>query len=97
MSDFDFPSAVRDATGFFGREDEFNSVVLYLTSKSSQPVVIQGERRIGKTSLLNRVVQHLSNLGTPNFVPIFIEPRGIKTASELFKYIVSKNRYFNFC
>lgn len=86
MRNINFPNAVKNSQDFYGRSEEFDNIVFRLTSsKHPSAVVIDGERRIGKTSLLNRVVQHLSNLDSPKFIPIFIQPFAINTA-ETFLY-----------
>jgi len=51
--ELNFPNAVRDDRDFFNRRAERLQIQHALVSAASKPIVILGERRIGKTSLLN--------------------------------------------
>jgi len=46
-------------TGFFGREDIFEFVSKSLQTKRRPPIVIYGQRRIGKSSVLRQLPSHL--------------------------------------
>ena len=56
--------------GFFGREDILHEVELTLHRPNDNAIVIYGQRRIGKTSILLQL-QH--RLPTPPFVPIYFD------------------------
>jgi DNA-binding winged helix-turn-helix (wHTH) protein len=51
--ELNFPNAVRDDRDFFDRTVERVQIQHAFRSSTSRPIVILGERRIGKTSLLN--------------------------------------------
>ena len=52
---------VSGATGFFGRLDELEQILSRLSKGSTQPILLRGPRRIGKTSLIKRIAEVLSN------------------------------------
>jgi ligand-binding sensor domain-containing protein len=68
---------------FFGREDQLKRLLSILHYNS---VMIHGERRIGKTSLLRQLAIHLRRLEDPEyfFVPVFVDLEG--TPEEEFFY-----------
>jgi len=57
MNPFTFGNAIRDPDRFYGRRQEIRQIVNRLLSSAHESTSIVGERRIGKTSLLN----HLSD------------------------------------
>lgn len=52
---------VSGAARFFGRRDELEQILTRLSKGSTQPILLRGPRRIGKTSLLKRVDEVLRN------------------------------------
>jgi tetratricopeptide (TPR) repeat protein len=62
--------ALGDARGFFGREDVFRLVETVLSSPDQNSVVLFGQRRIGKTSILLNLD---SRLPSPPFVPVYFD------------------------
>src|SRR5262245_2266587 len=72
---------VRDASGFFGREAEFELVQKRFESSSvGSLMVFCGERRSGKTSILMQIQQ--GRLGR-EFVPILIDLQGVSTIADI--------------
>ena len=59
MFELNFPNAVRDDPDFFNRDAERLHIQHAFHAATSKPIVILGERRIGKTSLLNVSVNWL--------------------------------------
>ena len=59
--------ALGDPRGFFGREDVFRLVETVLSSPDQNSVVLFGQRRIGKTSILLNL---RSRLSSASFVPV---------------------------
>jgi hypothetical protein len=59
MRDLHFPEAVKNAADFFDREGEFVQIQRMLVSPVRKPITIVGERKIGKTSLLNVIADWL--------------------------------------
>ncbi len=58
---------------FIGREDVFDWIENGLSGKYSDHIlVIHGQRRVGKTTVL----KHLSNRLPDRFIPIFIDLQG---------------------
>jgi hypothetical protein len=59
---------VNEPIAFFGREDELNQILQAMTKPAKQDILIVGERRTGKTSLLYQLQQRLK---WP-FIPVYI-------------------------
>jgi hypothetical protein len=57
MNPFTFGNPIKDPERFYGRKNEIRQIINRLASSAHESTSIIGERRIGKTSLLN----HLSN------------------------------------
>ncbi|MBI3912776.1 MAG: tetratricopeptide repeat protein [Chloroflexi bacterium] len=62
--------ALGDARGFFGRADVFRLVETVLSSPDQNSVVLFGQRRIGKTSILLNLRSHLPS---PPFVTVYFD------------------------
>jgi DNA-binding response OmpR family regulator len=60
MFELNFPNAVMTIADFFDREEELRKIQETLESSTRRPVVILGERVIGKTSTLNIVAEWCS-------------------------------------
>ena len=66
---------VRSPEMFFGREEEFQFIRVKLENQPQGCVIVlHGERRTGKTSILYQVVN--GRLG-PSFLPVFLDMRGL--------------------
>jgi len=64
---------VTEKTMFFGRQDVFEWVQRSLTGKFVDHIlVIHGQRRIGKTSVLKQIPFHLP----PTYIPVFFDLQG---------------------
>ena len=64
---------VTEKTMFFGRQDVFQWVQRSLTGKFVNHIlVIHGQRRIGKTSVLKQIPFHLP----PTYIPVFFDLQG---------------------
>ena len=61
-----------DPEGFFGREDLLSNI---LNTVHTNHVMIHGERRIGKTSLLHQIQRRLSQLDDPDYrlIPLYVD------------------------
>lgn len=81
MASLDFPNAVTDETGFFGRREMLSRIQQIFLSKERTPVIVIGERRVGKTSLQNIVVQRLLSTYPNLYHVLYVEPRGINSFS----------------
>ncbi|NMC34924.1 MAG: AAA family ATPase [Veillonellaceae bacterium] len=90
MADLNFPNAISDENDFFGRRDAITEIEEVLYEKRRVPVLIIGERRIGKTSLQNVVVRRLLAFEDPGFIPLVVEPRGINSFSQFAQAIVQR-------
>ncbi len=66
---------IRRADMFFGREDILRRILQILHSNS---VMIHGERRIGKTTMLHQIANQLIELNDPEyrFIPIYMDLEG---------------------
>ena len=69
-------SPIRSAEMFYGRSDLLQNIAASLINNS---LMIHGERRIGKTSILYRLMDELRHLQdeTFHFFPIFIDLEGV--------------------
>lgn len=92
MIQLNFPNPVIDEKDFFGRERKSHLDRIEQQFRSGRPtsIVIIGERRIGKTSQLNVLLQRLVKLAEQDLVPLTIEPRGITTFDDLAKAILQR-------
>ena len=59
---------VKEETAFFGRQKELDQIIQSVTKAAKQDILIVGERRTGKTSLLYQLDKRL---GSP-FIPVYI-------------------------
>ena len=66
-------NSVGDSDAFCGRQDILNAVHQILQSPLDQAIILYGQRRIGKTSVLRRLEMTLSN---DNYLPIFFDLEG---------------------
>ena len=62
--------ALGDERGFFGREDVFRMVRDALSSQDQNAIVLFGQRRIGKTSIL---LQMRRRLPSPPFHAVYFD------------------------
>lgn len=85
MYQLNFPNAVTDLKDYFGHREDLNQVLDTLLSGKPVPVIILGERRIGKSSLQAVAIQQLlaAHQSTIRYIPLMIEPRGITSLDEL--------------
>ena len=86
MLQLNFPNPVTSSKDFFGRKIERARVERTLLSAAAsgkrQPVVILGERRVGKTSLQNVTLQRLQEQAPGQIIPLVIGPLGIHRAAD---------------
>ncbi len=73
---------------FYDRDEQKERAETALRSWSRLPVIIMGERRAGKTSLLHLLIDHLANDRSGRFVPVKIPWHGISSRDELMKVIL---------
>ena len=90
MAELNFPNAVREEGDFYGRQTELRQIEAILRGGRSVPVVILGERRIGKTSLQNVVLQRLVGSDGERFLALQIEPRGLVSLEDLTQAILQR-------
>ncbi|MBC8078366.1 MAG: ATP-binding protein, partial [Chloroflexales bacterium] len=62
--------AVGQQRGFYGRDDILRLIEVRLRSPDQSAVVLYGQRRIGKTSIL---LQLQRRLPSPPFVPVYFD------------------------
>lgn len=76
---------VREVEMFFGRHELLQRIVATLHNNS---IMLHGERRIGKTTLLHQIAQRLETLDDPHFwfVPVYIDLEG--TSQEIFFHML---------
>ena len=81
MNPFTFGNPIREPVRFFGRKQEIRQIVNRLLSSAHESTSIVGERRIGKTSLLNylsdsRVAESLG-LTPDKFCLVYVDFQGL--------------------
>src|SRR6266542_2141529 len=54
-------SPIGQPLGFFGRADIFKTIKNDLTATARHPIVLYGQRRIGKTSILRQLQRRLAS------------------------------------
>lgn len=87
-----YGSPVQGEIPFFGRKKEFDDIVQAVTKTTKQDILIVGERRTGKTSLLNQINNSLKN----PFIPIYIVLNTSKNSTAegildiIFKQVINK-------
>ncbi len=74
MIELNFPNAVRDQNDLFGRAAEIETARQALRARSRQPIVILGERLIGKTSLHQVLARELDQDARKSVLAIFPPP-----------------------
>ena len=74
---------VKSQASFYGRQDIFREVMQVLRQRDSHAIVLYGQRRIGKTSMLLQLEQRLAKEG--EFTPIYfdLQDKASKTLFEL--------------
>src|SRR5262245_10245080 len=74
---------VKDRASFYGRQDIFREVMQVLRQRDSHAIVLYGQRRIGKTSMLLQLEQRLAQEG--EFTPIYfdLQDKASKSIMEL--------------
>ena len=74
MIELNFPNEVSEEKDFYGRHREREQIERTLLSGTGRPVIILGERRIGKTSLQLVTAKALTTKTGGLYVPLFLPP-----------------------
>lgn len=74
---------IKDQSVFFGRQDVFRDVTQVLRQPGSNAIVLYGQRRIGKTSVLLQLEKQLAKSG--EFTPVYfdLQDKAAKTLAEV--------------
>jgi hypothetical protein len=72
MIELNFPNSVSEEKDFYGRRSELERIERTLFAANRRPVTVLGERRIGKTSLLNVSTRRVAAKSPDRFVPLVI-------------------------
>jgi hypothetical protein len=70
MIELNFPNPVTSEEGFFDREKDWERIRRAFRSRETRSVIIQGDRRIGKTSLQAVAARRLAQDRSLNLVPL---------------------------
>ena len=62
---------IKEQASFFGRQDIFREVLQILRQRESNAIVLYGQRRIGKTSVLLQLEKQLAHAG--EFTPVYFD------------------------
>lgn len=73
---------------FYDRDEQKEKAEAILRSESRKPVIVVGERRAGKTSMLKLLSYRLANDPSTQFVPVLIPWQGIRSRDELAEEIL---------
>lgn len=90
MITLDFPNAINNPERFYGRQRELNLIRQALGASRRVPVVVIGERRIGKTSIQNVAMHDLKVSNGGQIVPLIVEPRGIVSVDQFVESALSR-------
>jgi|YNPNPStandDraft_1061719.scaffolds.fasta_scaffold00031_4 hypothetical protein len=85
----DFPNAVTNPANFYNRQSEFERAMQVLLYRKRVPVLVVGERRIGKTSLQNVVIEGIKTECSQAKI-LGIEPRGCHSVDSFFEAILQR-------
>jgi DNA-binding winged helix-turn-helix (wHTH) protein len=92
MVGLNFPNAVSDEKDFYGQKGRLYQIENTFLSEQRVPVLIIGERRTGKTSLMNVAVRRMEMLERQDcpdrYVELQVEPRGITSFSDFTRAIL---------
>ncbi|HXD10124.1 MAG TPA: tetratricopeptide repeat protein, partial [Anaerolineales bacterium] len=74
---------IKDQAGFFGRQDIFREVMQVLRQPGSNAIVLYGQRRIGKTSVLLQLEKQLTQ--AVEFTPVYfdLQDKAAKSLTEV--------------
>lgn len=85
MIELNFPNPVREEKDFYGRRAALERIEQVFCSGARRPVAVYGERRMGKTSLMNVAAARLEALSGPRFVPLFPATVGVYSLQDFAK------------
>lgn len=92
MAGLNFPNAVNDEKDLYGRLAGLRLIEETLLQSQHVPVLVIGERRTGKTSLMNVVIRRMQESsgksGRREFATLAVEPREIATFSSFARSIL---------
>jgi hypothetical protein len=84
-----FPDEVTEEKDFYGRYQERQLIERTLLSSTGKPVIIEGERRIGKTSLQRVETASLTDKTGGRYVPLYLPPyRAMQSLEDYAKEIL---------
>ncbi len=100
MPGLNFPNAITDEKDFYGRGEGLRQIENTFLYNLSVPVLIIGERRTGKTSLMNIALRRLTAMtasapeaeSRTRFTFLPVEPRGITTFHAFARSILLRMR-----
>ena len=74
---------IKEQASFFGRQDIFREVLQVLRQRGSNAIVLYGQRRIGKTSVLLQLEKQLAHDG--EFTPVYfdLQDKAAKSLTEV--------------
>jgi hypothetical protein len=89
MIELNFPNPVTDDKDFYGRHEEWERIARVFAAGSRKPVIILGERRIGKTSLQCVAAKRLATREAGGFVPLLLpRPEAIRSVDDYAREIL---------
>jgi len=86
--ELNFPNAVREEKDFYGRRPALERIERVFCSGTRRPVAVYGERRMGKTSMMNVVAARLRTLESPRVVALFPATIGVCSLEDLLREIL---------
>lgn len=86
-----YGNPIHEETAFFGRKDELEQITLAVTKPTKQDILLIGERRTGKTSLLYQLEERLDR----PFIPVYValnksEPRTEDVLALILNSVISR-------
>ena len=90
-----YPAVISARRDFYDRRDEIDTVwPLLLNQSCLGPIILLGERRSGKTSLLRLLIDRLETETANSLASVLIPYEGVATASELIYWMLNAVRNY---
>jgi len=86
-----FPDPITEDKCFYGRDEVWNQVQRNLLGPNSRPVILLGERQLGKTSLLQISIQRIETLPESHLIPVVLPPGSTLSSYESLAVSLVKN------
>lgn len=91
LKDLNFPAPISEETNFYGRDRVWREVQRCITGPDPRPVILLGERLIGKTSLLQISAKRMAKHSDCALIPIILPHEPLPTPYYLLTTSIYQN------